>query len=146
MYAYIENNKFIRWVDLKKDYPNISFPSVITSSNLPDGVVMVEMNNPPLIPNIDENIIRKDEPILVNNTWKLDYEFQKKSPEEFQIIIQEVSNQVRQTRNELLSETDWTQLSDSPVDKEVWAIYRQSLRDISTQEGFPFNILWPIKP
>lgn len=55
-------------------------------------------------------------------------------------------HEARKERNKLLSETDWTQIADAPVDKDAWAVYRQSLRDVPTQEGFPLNIDWPIKP
>ena len=50
---------------------------------------------------------------------------------------------IRQQRNRLLSESDWTQLADSPADKDKWAVYRQELRDITTQEN-PFSIVWPV--
>jgi hypothetical protein len=50
---------------------------------------------------------------------------------------------IRQQRNRLLAESDWTQLADSPADKDKWAVYRQELRDITTQED-PFSIVWPV--
>jgi hypothetical protein len=53
---------------------------------------------------------------------------------------------VRRTRNATLAETDWTQVADAPVDKAAWAAYRQALRDITTQEGFPWTIDWPTNP
>lgn len=56
------------------------------------------------------------------------------------------SNFARTLRNALLAECDWTQVDDAPVDKAVWAAYRQELRDITAQSGFPLNINWPIKP
>lgn len=52
-------------------------------------------------------------------------------------------------RNALLAESDWTQLSDVPLtseQKSLWAAYRQQLRDITEQSGFPANINWPVKP
>jgi hypothetical protein len=50
-------------------------------------------------------------------------------------------------RNRLLMNSDWTQLPDVPIDtKEVWAAYRQALRDVTDQPGFPFNIVWPVAP
>jgi len=49
---------------------------------------------------------------------------------------------VRNQRNQMLKDTDWTQVLDSPVDKTAWATYRQALRDITTQAD-PFNIVWP---
>ena len=53
---------------------------------------------------------------------------------------------VRQIRGEKLKECDWTQVTDSPVNKEAWATYRQSLRDVPSQEGFPWTITWPTQP
>lgn len=53
---------------------------------------------------------------------------------------------VRQNRNNLLTASDWTQIADSPVNKEAWATYRQALRDVPAQAGFPWNIDWPEKP
>lgn len=50
---------------------------------------------------------------------------------------------VRATRNSKLAQCDWTQLPDAPVDAAVWAVYRQALRDITTQAD-PFNIEWPV--
>lgn len=52
---------------------------------------------------------------------------------------------IRDKRNSLLAASDWTQLPDAPVDAAAWAVYRQELRDITTQAD-PFNIIWPTKP
>jgi len=57
----------------------------------------------------------------------------------------------RQTRNELLSETDWTQVEDSQLSaskKQDYKDYRQALRDITNHENWP-NLTdedWPILP
>lgn len=57
-----------------------------------------------------------------------------------------VASRLRAERNQLLTASDWTQISDSTADKAAWATYRQALRDITTQEGFPTTIVWPDKP
>lgn len=50
-------------------------------------------------------------------------------------------------RNQLLADSDWTQLPDVPLaTKEAWATYRQALRDITAQPGFPENVVWPEAP
>ena len=54
--------------------------------------------------------------------------------------------EVRETRNEKLKESDWTQISDCTVDKTAWGAYRQALRDVPAQAGFPSNIQWPVPP
>lgn len=53
---------------------------------------------------------------------------------------------VRDQRNTKLSESDWTQVADAPVDKTLWATYRQALRDITKEAGFPWEINWPVAP
>jgi hypothetical protein len=58
----------------------------------------------------------------------------------------EQANAVRQQRTEKLKDSDWTQVADSPVDQAAWATYRQALRDITAQEGFPWDIEWPEQP
>ena len=52
----------------------------------------------------------------------------------------------RRERNRLLAVSDWTQVSDSPVDKQAWATYRQALRDVPAQPSFPDTIVWPVAP
>jgi len=59
------------------------------------------------------------------------------------------SRDVRKDRNYLLSECDWTQVPDAPLtveQKQAWTAYRQALRDMTSIEGFPFDIQWPAKP
>lgn len=58
----------------------------------------------------------------------------------------EQAKAVRTQRGEKLKDSDWTQVADAPVDQAAWATYRQALRDISTQEGFPWTINWPEQP
>jgi hypothetical protein len=53
---------------------------------------------------------------------------------------------VRTQRGEKLKETDWTQVADAPVDKAAWATYRQALRDVTAQDGFPWSVEWPTIP
>lgn len=58
----------------------------------------------------------------------------------------EQAKAVRTQRGEKLKDSDWTQVADAPVNQAAWATYRQALRDISTQEGFPWTINWPEQP
>jgi hypothetical protein len=59
---------------------------------------------------------------------------------------EEKAGQVRAERNDKLTTSDWTQVADAPVDKAVWATYRQALRDVTAQSGFPWTITWPVEP
>jgi len=58
----------------------------------------------------------------------------------------EQATSVRRSRTEMLKDCDWTQIADSTADKTTWATYRQALRDITTQTGFPWTITWPTQP
>lgn len=55
--------------------------------------------------------------------------------------------EIQVKRNQLLKESDWTQLPDVPLStKEQWATYRQALRDITLQQGYPNDVEWPTSP
>lgn len=61
----------------------------------------------------------------------------------------EQAKSVRQSRDEKLKETDWMVIRSAETSVALaaeWAAYRQSLRDISTQEGFPWEVQWPEQP
>lgn len=83
----------------------------------------------------------------INNTWDFnisikDLEFNELPTDYIDI---EWKN-VRRHRNDLLNNSDWSQLPDVPVNiREQYASYRQALRDI-TQQTNPFELLWPKKP
>ena len=57
-----------------------------------------------------------------------------------------IAEQVRQQRDLLLAECDWRSLPDAPGDRDAWLEYRQQLRDITQQDGFPDNINLPTPP
>jgi hypothetical protein len=59
---------------------------------------------------------------------------------------EQIASEVRAERDRLLAASDWTQVLDAPVDQDAWAAYRQALRDVPQQEGFPTDVAWPIKP
>ena len=68
------------------------------------------------------------------------------SPDDWELHKLELAEAIREDRNNLLQQTDWTQMPDAPVDKAAWVIYRQELRDITKQSGFPLEVIWPNRP
>lgn len=74
--------------------------------------------------------------------------------EETQLTPQEANaitkaRQVRESRAFALSQCDWTQMPDAPLSaeqKQAWLEYRQVLRDLPLQDGFPWDVQWPVKP
>lgn len=60
--------------------------------------------------------------------------------------LDELTTVARRTRNAKLKASDWAMMPDAPTDQDAWAAYRQSLRDVPQQVGFPMDILWPTPP
>ena len=63
--------------------------------------------------------------------------------------VPETADEIRARRDKLLAATDWTQTLDAPIDaatRESMRAYRQALRDVPQQEGFPADIQWPELP
>lgn len=82
------------------------------------------------------------------------YASQKPEPDENNVYHWEIKERsqvekedgIRSHRDALLKETDWKLFSDSPEPSQEWLDYRQALRDVTLQEGFPDNVIWPVKP
>ena len=63
--------------------------------------------------------------------------------------VPETAEEIRARREKLMAETDWTQTLDAPIDaatRESMRTYRQALRDVPQQDGFPADIQWPELP
>ena len=64
-------------------------------------------------------------------------------------VTQKNMEDLRAMRNQMLTDTDWTQSADSPLtdsQKTSWATYRQSLRDITDSATSLDDVTWPTKP
>lgn len=144
-YALIENNAFVRFVALAKEFPHTSFPSVITPDCLPENIVMVQELPAPSCGPL-EAVEQNTAAVNQDGIWVVGYSVRPLDEQErAQKTLMEAARQ-RQMRNNLLDQSDWTQLADAPVDAQVWATYRQALRDVTQQAGFPFDIAWPSPP
>lgn len=82
----------------------------------------------------------------LNGKWYTKYSVAEMDAEAIATKNTEQAKAMREQRDEKLKDCDWTQVADAPVDKAVWATYRQALRDITTQSGFPWEITWPDAP
>jgi hypothetical protein len=65
---------------------------------------------------------------------------------DFAKVAAKQATAARTQRDRFLTASDWTQVADAPVDQAAWAEYRQALRDVPTQKGFPEDVVWPTKP
>jgi hypothetical protein len=132
--------------NLRRDNPNTSFPRNPSDAVLADwNVFPVVEQSPPEYNPANQNLNQLN-PTLVDGQWLQTWQVTAASAEEIAERLQNKEAEVRQQRNELLSTCDWTQLPDSPADHEAWATYRQELRDVTAQEGFPWDVVWPETP
>jgi hypothetical protein len=84
--------------------------------------------------------------LFQDGVWVQQYIVTPLDEDERQIEANSKSLQVREDRNFLLASSDWTQVIDAPVNQNEWAVYRQALRDLTNQTGFPWTVNWPTKP
>jgi hypothetical protein len=132
--------------NLRRDNPNTSFPRNPSDAVLADwNVFPVVEQSPPEYNPANQNLNQLN-PTLVEGEWLQTWQVTAASADEIAERLQNKEAEVRQQRNELLSACDWTQLPDSPADHEAWATYRQELRDVTSQEGFPWDVTWPEAP
>ncbi len=133
--------------ELKKSQPNVSWPSTITTDLLEShGVYQVDPTTPPTH---DSSVqyLREGEPVLQDGVWCQTWSVVDYTEEELNEITSASASSVRSKRNQLLAACDWTQAKDIGDEvSSLWAVYRQALRDIPNQEGFPHTVNWPLAP
>jgi len=78
--------------------------------------------------------IKDSTPTLIGNIWTKGWTLQVKS-----------ADALREERDAALKDTDWMSVSDRTM-SEAEIAYRQSLRDLPQQDGFPITHTWPDKP
>jgi hypothetical protein len=108
--------------------------------SMPDGVEQIDgkwYTKHTLGPVFTDRPATEDQPAKTAAEQEAEYKAMKDA---------EQATSVRQQRGEKLKDSDWTQVADAPVDKAAWATYRQALRDVTGQEGFPWTITWPTEP
>ena len=138
------------YTNLKALYPTINFSEKATPSETEPywyGVFewAFEPIDLPYNKSFDKAGLTRD----VNGIWKPTFIVRDATQEELEIRINAESENQRFYRNKLLLASDFFNVIDSPLTetkKQEYIIYRQALRDITSQEGFPFNIQWPQKP
>jgi hypothetical protein len=130
--------------ELREAYPNVSLPAELSNESLVEWDMYVV--TPTTIPNDYTKNITEGTPVLMEGVYYQNWIQTNASQSEIDYRLENQWFIIRETRNELLAECDWTQLADVPTEtKSIWSEYRQSLRDITSQTN-PFSITWPVKP
>jgi hypothetical protein len=126
-------------------YKNTSFPSPITDDII-EGLGYKKINEgtypstTPPYESLKQNGIKE-----VDGQWYKDWTVVTATGDDKTAIDTNQARLVRIMRNSHLLETDWAAGSDLTMSDEM-KTYRQNLRDVPTQSGFPHTITWPTKP
>lgn len=131
---------------LKFDFPHMSFSEHI------DQVLLNQLGIYPVIPESHANTFGKLyselEPEYIDGKYYQRWKETDDDPVRIEMFREQKWNEIKQTRNALLRDSDFTMLEDFPDRGKsllLWKKYRQELRDITKQED-PFHIVWPVKP
>jgi Phage tail assembly chaperone protein len=140
-----ETGAVITESEFRAAFPNTSFPEQLTVGLIGDMGFDVVLEGPQAQPTRYQTAFR-DGVEKIDGQWFTKYSVADMDDETKAAKDAEQAKSMRHERNQKLSDSDWTQLADSPENKAAWATYRQALRDIPTQAGFPWEVQWPTQP
>lgn len=133
---YNQNGQILRQVDAPEEY-------LILQKQEGEFILFGEADDSTQYINVESDEI-VDKPVKPNDYSE--FNWQTKQWEDNAEIAK---GNVLSKRQQLLATTDWTDTYSASTRLEnynAWQFYRQQLRDITTQEGYPFNVEWPTQP
>jgi hypothetical protein len=152
MYALIENGAVKQYPyttgDLKRANPQTSFPSEISDASLLEyGVHRVFFATQPEL--TATQVLEEGTPVFADGRWTQTFTVRDMTAEEVSSRDGAQAAAVRAERDAKLAACDWRVIkaleSNTPQDF-AWAEYRQALRDVTAQTGFPWTVNWPVTP
>jgi hypothetical protein len=128
--------------------PDVEFPKLITHA------IMAKYNVYQVLPEPKPDMLytqdaREGDPVFYDNEWHQTWVVYDLPEDEITARTNRKSEEIRQERDKLLAETDWRIIKGVETNTQEdsdWIEYRENLRNIPQQEGFPWNVIWPIKP
>ena len=137
-----ETGEIISDSEFRLRHKNTSFPRIIDESLQEEfGIDMIfegpQHQGPPPYSYTYRDGIEK-----IGDKWYTKYTIGERDREE---IDNQYAENIRSRRNAIIKESDWRAVCDRELEPE-WKEYRQALRDITKQEGFPHDIKWPTDP
>ena len=150
MYVKTQNNEIVTYPysveQFRTDNPNTSFPAEISDDLLAEhDVYPVGYQPAPAYDPATQRMVVSSQPSLIDGSWVLTKSIESKTAEQITAYTSSKESEVRTQRNTLLAQTDWCALSDVTMSADM-TTYRQALRDVPQQAGFPHSVTWPTKP
>ena len=127
-------------------FPNTGFPVQLTTEIINDFGGDVVLEGPQAQPTRYQ-IAFRDGVEQRDGQWYTKYSVADMEQEAKDALDAQQAKSLREERNRKIAETDWTQGKDIPDNiSSKWAVYRQALRDVPAQAGFPWDVQWPTQP
>lgn len=135
-YSSERPEKLYRIENIQNSYCTVVFIDNITTLTDEEGNIYYEYDS-----YVHDGVLyRKNLDVLIGT------EFNIWLNEAKQYDYDKAAAEIRKQRDALLNDTDWTQMPDSALSQEKqerYRIYRQALRDVPEQEGFPYDVIFP---
>ena len=127
-------------------FPNTGFPVQLTTEIINDFGGDVVFEGPQAQPTRYQVAFR-DGVEQRDGQWFTKHSVADMEQEAKDALDAQQAKSLREERNRKIAETDWTQGKDIPDNiSSKWAVYRQALRDVPAQAGFPWDVQWPTQP
>jgi hypothetical protein len=140
-----QDGKVMYEAEFRALFPNTSLPQQLTETLINDMGGDVVFEGPQAQPTRYQFAFRSGVE-QIEGKWYTKYSVADMDAEAIAAKDTEQAKSIRSQRTDKLKDSDWTQVADAPVDQDAWATYRQALRDITAQPGFPWDTQWPDAP
>lgn len=140
MYAIVKEQKVVAHGTLTELFPNVSFPASGPDDKFLEDNFAVKVDYSVTYNKDIEELVYLDTPTITKGGKVIGAEARKLSDED-------AWSRIKTKRDQLLSETDWTQLPDTldAAMTKAYADYRAQLRDITSAKS-PADVVWPKDP
>lgn len=129
--------------ELRADNPQVSFPKNLSGDVLAEyNCVVVHTGAVPTESILSHRVVRAATPTFTGTQWEIAYTAEP-------LPLEAAARNVRTERDMRIAQTDWIVAKSyerGDVVPPAWVTYRQALRDVTAQEGFPYSVEWPNKP
>lgn len=135
--------------EIRQMYPNTSFPKTWTPELVEELGLDPVFETPAPTTTIYQTAFKDGVEQDAKGNWVWKWTVSELDAEAKAAKDAEAAKAVRAQRDRLIAETDWLVIKNLELNQNVpgkWEVYRQDLRDIPQQAGFPHNVTWPVKP
>lgn len=127
-------------------HDNVSFPSPLRQQDVAEFDADIVLDGVPLTSGQFQSVV-EDGVEQIDGQWVTKFKVVNWPQEQIDAYTDTQKQSVRHARNQKLKDSDWTQGKDIAGNiSTAWAAYRQALRDVPAQAGFPWEVQWPNKP